>query len=139
MQHTADDDAECQRDENLPGETETGHAHRGLPCVDQVATYRKFALVDANRAVPCADTFATLALSSALPSSHPCICSRPLRSAASRCATASWFRRCVSTHARTAFRRSGTSCILAAARRSEEHTSELQSLMRISYAVFCLN
>src|SRR3546814_8418995 len=27
---------------------------------------------------------------------------------------------------------------LAAAKRSEEHTSELQSLMRISYAVFCL-
>src|SRR3546814_9695756 len=27
---------------------------------------------------------------------------------------------------------------LAGARRSEEHTSELQSLMRISYAVFCL-
>src|SRR3546814_9378665 len=26
----------------------------------------------------------------------------------------------------------------AGARRSEEHTSELQSLMRISYAVFCL-
>src|SRR3546814_8896101 len=26
-----------------------------------------------------------------------------------------------------------------AAGRSEEHTSELQSLMRISYAVFCLN
>src|SRR3546814_2712057 len=26
-----------------------------------------------------------------------------------------------------------------AAPRSEEHTSELQSLMRISYAVFCLN
>src|SRR3546814_6703841 len=26
-----------------------------------------------------------------------------------------------------------------ALRRSEEHTSELQSLMRISYAVFCLN
>src|SRR3546814_1555809 len=25
------------------------------------------------------------------------------------------------------------------AHRSEEHTSELQSLMRISYAVFCLN
>src|SRR3546814_9709896 len=25
------------------------------------------------------------------------------------------------------------------AQRSEEHTSELQSLMRISYAVFCLN
>src|SRR3546814_17807182 len=27
---------------------------------------------------------------------------------------------------------------LPPARRSEEHTSELQSLMRISYAVFCL-
>src|SRR3546814_9999382 len=27
---------------------------------------------------------------------------------------------------------------MAAAARSEEHTSELQSLMRISYAVFCL-
>src|SRR3546814_4336094 len=27
----------------------------------------------------------------------------------------------------------------ARGRRSEEHTSELQSLMRISYAVFCLN
>src|SRR3546814_8131580 len=27
----------------------------------------------------------------------------------------------------------------AIAGRSEEHTSELQSLMRISYAVFCLN
>src|SRR3546814_10200094 len=29
--------------------------------------------------------------------------------------------------------------LLCAAVRSEEHTSELQSLMRISYAVFCLN
>src|SRR3546814_2369795 len=28
--------------------------------------------------------------------------------------------------------------LVAAVRRSEEHTSELQSLMRISYAVFCL-
>src|SRR3546814_1274041 len=28
--------------------------------------------------------------------------------------------------------------VLAAVFRSEEHTSELQSLMRISYAVFCL-
>src|SRR3546814_3750122 len=28
--------------------------------------------------------------------------------------------------------------LLARNRRSEEHTSELQSLMRISYAVFCL-
>src|SRR3546814_9784930 len=29
--------------------------------------------------------------------------------------------------------------VQATDRRSEEHTSELQSLMRISYAVFCLN
>src|SRR3546814_2127720 len=28
--------------------------------------------------------------------------------------------------------------VLAQAQRSEEHTSELQSLMRLSYAVFCL-
>src|SRR3546814_2114582 len=38
-----------------------------------------------------------------------------------------------------AYRDSGTSANLERlARRSEEHTSELQSLMRISYAVFCL-
>src|SRR3546814_4433966 len=30
------------------------------------------------------------------------------------------------------------SCIVSPSERSEEHTSELQSLMRISYAVFCL-
>src|SRR3546814_3704623 len=29
-------------------------------------------------------------------------------------------------------------CVARPGRRSEEHTSELQSLMRISYAVFCL-
>src|SRR3546814_8332704 len=29
-------------------------------------------------------------------------------------------------------------CLHVGGRRSEEHTSELQSLMRISYAVFCL-
>src|SRR3546814_4740126 len=32
----------------------------------------------------------------------------------------------------------GTVDLHAGLRRSEEHTSELQSLMRISYAVFCL-
>src|SRR3546814_1739635 len=32
----------------------------------------------------------------------------------------------------------GSLAVLADDRRSEEHTSELQSLMRISYAVFCL-
>src|SRR3546814_8487870 len=31
-----------------------------------------------------------------------------------------------------------SSAMATAVRRSEEHTSELQSLMRISYAVFCL-
>src|SRR3546814_10644919 len=30
-------------------------------------------------------------------------------------------------------------CVASRGNRSEEHTSELQSLMRISYAVFCLN
>src|SRR3546814_8241868 len=34
--------------------------------------------------------------------------------------------------------RSSKACNLLQVRRSEEHTSELQSLMRISYAVFCL-
>src|SRR3546814_1970702 len=32
----------------------------------------------------------------------------------------------------------GSVCLLWIINRSEEHTSELQSLMRISYAVFCL-
>src|SRR3546814_10563898 len=32
----------------------------------------------------------------------------------------------------------GENIVAAALRRSAEHTSELQSLMRISYAVFCL-
>src|SRR3546814_1660980 len=32
----------------------------------------------------------------------------------------------------------GAEIVLKATKRSEEHTSELQSLMRISYAVFCL-
>src|SRR3546814_7878520 len=36
---------------------------------------------------------------------------------------------------RTVYRRN---MLAALQRRSEEHTSELQSLMRISYAVFCL-
>src|SRR3546814_4431102 len=35
-------------------------------------------------------------------------------------------------------RRARTRCTGACHERSEEHTSELQSLMRISYAVFCL-
>src|SRR3546814_4088096 len=35
--------------------------------------------------------------------------------------------------------RNHAGCLDRRVRRSEEHTSELQSLMRISYAVFCLN
>src|SRR3546814_9267436 len=40
---------------------------------------------------------------------------------------------------RTGKPRSASPAPIAARQRSEEHTSELQSLMRISYAVFCLN
>src|SRR3546814_3111778 len=43
----------------------------------------------------------------------------------------------VTSHSPRAPRRQPTREILSGAR-SEEHTSELQSLMRISYAVFCL-
>src|SRR3546814_4047893 len=48
-----------------------------------------------------------------------------------RCRSAS--RRC------TAWSRSSPPTAVSSISRSEEHTSELQSLMRISYAVFCLN
>src|SRR3546814_1823814 len=40
--------------------------------------------------------------------------------------------------ARMRFEKSGAPQRVGAGTRSEEHTSELQSLMRISYAVFCL-
>src|SRR3546814_5539363 len=55
----------------------------------------------------------------------PSICSACCWSANGRCSssTSMRFRRCSRT---------------ARSTRSEEHTSELQSLMRISYAVFCL-
>src|SRR3546814_8562514 len=42
-------------------------------------------------------------------------------------------------HAPTTQRQHTTHSPPAGRSRSEEHTSELQSLMRISYAVFCLN
>src|SRR3546814_9115868 len=45
-------------------------------------------------------------------------------------------RRCASRRLAMARRQLG--CLAPAAERSEEHTSELQSLLRISYAVFCL-
>src|SRR3546814_7892187 len=53
------------------------------------------------------------------------VCSSDLRNSAG-------CRRCARS---SACRGRSSAC---AARRSEEHTSELQSLMRISYAVFCL-
>src|SRR3546814_8110500 len=58
---------------------------------------------------------------------------RPTKKGAWRCRDP-WRVRCRWRRARRPHRRS----IRAAPSRSEEHTSELQSLMRISYAVFCL-
>src|SRR3546814_1408468 len=61
--------------------------------------------------------------------------------------TAAWQRLFDEKHAELLHRRRDLLQLLEApaligihrqARRSEEHTSELQSLMRISYAVFCL-
>src|SRR3546814_9628562 len=46
-------------------------------------------------------------------------------------------RRATCTRCRS-FPGTGPPTTASATRRSEEHTSELQSLMRISYAVFCL-
>src|SRR3546814_8006004 len=48
---------------------------------------------------------------------------------------AAWGR---TKEAPTAFCPGVAACGILRAGRSEEHTSELQSLMRISYAVFCL-
>src|SRR3546814_7894475 len=45
---------------------------------------------------------------------------------------------CSTTSSASDFCPSGTPCPVNRSNRSEEHTSELQSLMRISYAVFCL-
>src|SRR3546814_2812800 len=49
-------------------------------------------------------------------------------------------RRCPVSHAERprSARRKGSTLRMEQHARSEEHTSELQSLMRISYAVFCL-
>src|SRR3546814_1505044 len=58
--------------------------------------------------------------------------------AASRNASRSWIRQRL-RKARSVAQALWSNAWRAAAIRSEEHTSELQSLMRISYAVFCLN
>src|SRR3546814_2824048 len=57
---------------------------------------------------------------------------------AARIAEPEQFRRLVERFARGIVDRGGEAAIDTNAR-SEEHPSELQSLMRISYAVFCLN
>src|SRR3546814_9543320 len=59
--------------------------------------------------------------------------SPPGRKPVSGCPEREW--RCRSSHARGP---SGRPARRRRSRRSEEHTYELQSLMRISYAVFCL-
>src|SRR3546814_1686500 len=62
---------------------------------------------------------------------------RPATSSGRQCSASTSLRRSASFVPRNRLlpaRRSGRS----PNRRSEEHTSELQSLMRISYAVFCL-
>src|SRR3546814_9631942 len=56
-----------------------------------------------------------------------------LRQRRSPCASLSWERRPLRCRRSPRSTRRGTT-----SSRSEEHTSELQSLMRISYAVFCL-
>src|SRR3546814_3638884 len=65
------------------------------------------------------------------------------RSASTSVAANGWPPRCVSARSSTNIRRPPTppkrwSAWWKAISRSDEHTSELQSLMRISYAVFCL-
>src|SRR3546814_3337020 len=67
-------------------------------------------------------------------SGPPSECASALRAANWHCAPRT--RRCADTPRRPAPR--PTRPAPHPVRRSEEHTSELQSLMRISYAVFCL-
>src|SRR3546814_2062704 len=69
----------------------------------------------------------------------PCIAVRQrvdLLQAVDRALDALRLRRAVAKYGARAIVRRGEGVLVAA--RSEEHTSELQSLMRISYAVFCL-
>src|SRR3546814_7182647 len=52
---------------------------------------------------------------------------------------ARWYRALTPTTPPPITTTRAVSCMFRLPDRSEEHTSELQSLMRISYAVFCLN
>src|SRR3546814_10647233 len=75
--------------------------------------------------------YTTLFRSSCCTIYSPCRRGRDLRASRCRCSR-STTRSCRSSP--SSMRKSGR----ASGKRSEEHTSELQSLMRISYAVFCL-
>src|SRR3546814_8788069 len=81
--------------------------------------------------------YTTLFRSRCMPFWKPCV-SAPLRYARTLCR----FLISVTPHAFVRAPATTTRCAwvvtLRLAGRSEEHTSELQSLMRISYAVFCL-
>src|SRR3546814_8045305 len=61
------------------------------------------------------------------------------RNARSACTVARYCERAASERLRTRPQKSSSNPVTPTPiERSEEHTSELQSLMRISYAVFCL-
>src|SRR3546814_3461353 len=76
----------------------------------------------------------------AVPPRHPPTCAARSRRHGSRpsAAAAQSFRRDRRGRASLQEDRSARRSLLRFRARSEEHTSELQSLMRISYAVFCL-
>src|SRR3546814_6589037 len=84
--------------------------------------------------------------SSPEPTSMPCIMHRPLTDMRSGSVAAIAFSRRPSSSARrftslaksSVFQKCRMAAVAVTKARSEEHTSELQSLMRISYAVFCL-
>src|SRR3546814_9504145 len=54
------------------------------------------------------------------------------------CPTTTWRPNSVEPSAHQPTTANSTMATMWSSKRSEEHTSELQSLMRISYAVFCL-
>src|SRR3546814_3488473 len=73
--------------------------------------------------------------------SSRCSFAWPALKEARACLAPALLRACIFRSCRAEQRASenvGIECIGARRNRSEEHTSELQSLMRISYAVFCL-
>src|SRR3546814_6551513 len=63
---------------------------------------------------------------------------RPNSSCSTTCASRTAIRPAITRSTTSSCRAIRAANMMAATWRSEEHTSELQSLMRISYAVFCL-